>query len=117
MELDRDAQASSIASLEHLHRYELQDLYLKLTREVLPAVARLKGWTLKEDHCFMRVILDQLFQDCWYNHLDRRLTAYKQLNDKQLVQAIQLATVIRSREFDTLEKWNRESLAWRGATD
>jgi len=98
---------------DRLHRCELQERYLNLTRNVLPAIARSEGWALKDDHCFMRVILDQLFQDCWYNHLDRRLTAYKQLNDQQLRRAISLATVIESGEFDTLEKWNRESLRWR----
>ena len=100
-------------SADRLHRYELQERYLKLTRHVLPAIARMKGWALNEDHCFMRVILDQLFQDCWYNHLDRRLTAYKQLNDQQLLRAISLATVVERGDFDTLDQWNRESLRWR----
>ena len=73
----------------------------------------MKGWALNEDHCFMRVILDQLFQDCWYNHLDCRLTAYKQLNDQQIRGAISLATVVERGDFDTLDQWNRESLRWR----
>ena len=61
----------------------------------------------------MRVILDQLFQDCWYNHLDRRLTAYKQLNDEQLRRAIGLGTMIAAGDVVALENWNRESLHWR----
>ena len=61
----------------------------------------------------MRVILDQLFQDCWYHHLDRRLTAYKQLNDEQLRRAIFLGTMIERGDVVALEKWNRESLRWR----
>ena len=113
VDFDRYREIMGHKSADRLHRYELQERYLKLTRHVLPAVARMKGWALKEDHCFMRVILDHLFQDCWYNHLDRRLTAYKQLNDQQLRRAISLATVIEGGEFDTLDKWNRESLRWR----
>lgn len=59
--------------LSELHRYELQDRYLELTRVELPAEARRRDWVVIEDHCFMRIILDRLFGDCWYNHLDRRL--------------------------------------------
>ena len=93
---DRYSEIRNHDSADGLHRYDLQDRYLKLVRHSPPAIARLKGWGLKEDHCFMRVILDQLFQDCWYNHLDRRLAAYKQLNNDQLRRAIALGTVIEN---------------------
>lgn len=76
------------------HRYVLQDKYIELTRFTLPAKARSSEWSLTEDHCFMRVILDQLFQGCWYDHLDRRLVAYKQLNERQLQIAIELGEAI-----------------------
>lgn len=110
---ERYGELQGGGSVDGLHRYELQDRYLELTRHSLPAIARLKGWSLKEDHCFMRVILDQLFQDCWYNHLDRRLRAYKQLNEAQLRRAIYLGKIIESGDVVTLERWNRESLHWR----
>ena len=61
----------------------------------------------------MRVILDQLFQDCWYHHLDRRLAACIQLNDQQVRRAIFLGTMIERGDVVALEKWNRESLHWR----
>lgn len=96
------------------HRYELQDRYLALTRTELPAKARLGGWGVKDDHCFMRIILDQLFQGCWYDHLDRRLVAYKQLNNEKLTQAIALAETLLAGDTETLALWNRESLQWRG---
>ncbi|MAI33909.1 MAG: hypothetical protein L7W43_16210 [Rubripirellula sp.] len=111
--LDRYSELQNHDSANGLHRYELQDRYLELMRHSLPAMARRNGWRLKEDHCFMRVILDQLFQDCWYNHLDRRLTAYKQLNNDQLRRAIILGTAIENGDAVALEKWNRESLHWR----
>jgi hypothetical protein len=96
------------------HRYELQDRYLELTRTELPANARKNGWAMTEDHCFMRIILDQLFGDCWYNHLDRRLTAYKQLGNEQLEKCITMAEQILAGDTKKLEQWNRESLRWRG---
>lgn len=36
------------------------------------------------NHCFNRIILDWLFKDCWYNHLDKNKTALSQLNKEQL---------------------------------
>lgn len=96
------------------HRYELQDRYMELTRTTLPATARRSSWAITEDHCFMRIILDQLFGDCWYNHLDRRLSAYKQLGNQQLEKCIAMAEQILAGDTTTLEHWNRQSLRWRG---
>ncbi|TWU46585.1 hypothetical protein [Rubripirellula reticaptiva] len=96
------------------HRYDLQDRYLELTRKELPAKARLGGWIVKDDHCFMRIILDQLFQGCWYDHLDRRLVAYKQLNNEKLTQVIALAETLLAGDTEILARWNHESLQWRG---
>jgi hypothetical protein len=62
----------------------------------------------------MRILLDQLFQGCWYDHLDRRLTAYKQLNQTQLIAIIAMAEKLLSGDTETLAKWNDESLFWRG---
>ena len=111
--LDRYSEIQGHAGDDGIHRYELQDRYLELMRHSLPAIARSKGWRLKEDHCFMRVILDQLFQDCWYHHLDRRLSAYKQLNDRQLRRANFLGVMIERGDGIALETWNHESLHWR----
>ena len=96
------------------HRYELQERYLELPRTEVPAKARLGGWVVNQDHCFMRIILDQLFQGCWYDFLDRRLVAYKQLSDEQLTQAIAMGEQLLSGDTTTLQRWNNESLAWRG---
>ncbi|MEM6689434.1 MAG: hypothetical protein AAF664_08415 [Planctomycetota bacterium] len=105
---------SAADELETKHRYELQDRYLQLTRFELPAKARQSGWELTEDHCFMRVILDQLFKACWYDHLDRRLTAYKQLTEDQLHRCIEMAEKILEGDVDSLQRWNTQSLQWRG---
>ncbi|MEM9943196.1 MAG: hypothetical protein AAF939_16655 [Planctomycetota bacterium] len=95
------------------HRYVLQSQYLDLTQVELPALAKSNGWLIKHDHCFMRIILDQLFNDCWYNHLDRRLRAYKQLNNQQLKTAISLGRAIADQGEAILNIWNRQSLQWR----
>ena len=62
----------------------------------------------------MRVILDNLFLDCWYNHLDRRLRAYKQLSNQQLQEAIALAEKILREGDEALRPLNAASLRWRG---
>jgi hypothetical protein len=95
-------------------RYELQHAYLELCRVRLPAQARRQGWSLRDDHCFMRIILDHLFGDCWYHHLDQRLTAYKQLNVNQLTQAVGLAEQLLRQGQPLLAKMNASSLRWRG---
>jgi len=106
---------SAEEELNSQHRYELQDRYLELTRIELPAEARKRGWVVIHDHCFMRIILDRLFGDCWYHHLDRRQTAYKQLREDQLIMCIKMAKQILKGDVEALVRWNQESLAWRRA--
>ncbi len=100
--------------IDPIDRYELQDRYLELTRFILPAEARINNWLIQDDHCFMRIILDHVFGGCWYDHLDRRLTAYKQLNDEQLVKALRLANKILREGKQVVLKMNEQSLIWRG---
>ncbi len=96
-----------------MDRYDLQNRYLDLTRVTLPSLGRTRGWVVKEDHCFMRIVLDHLFADCWYNHLDRRLRAYKQLNDTQLAQAVAIAERMSRADDKTISRMNAQSLVWR----
>ncbi|MEL6310975.1 MAG: hypothetical protein AAFR76_10520 [Planctomycetota bacterium] len=97
-------------------RYDLQERYLDLVRLALPHRARSDpggGWPISEDHCFMRVVLDNLFSGCWYDHLDRRLVGYKQLSDEQLVRAIELAESMLREGPELAASLNERSLAWR----
>ena len=94
-------------------RYDLQTRYLDLTQVVLPSLGRTRGWPVTEDHCFMRIVLDHVFGDRWYNHLDRRLRAYKQLNNTKLAQAVSIAEKMSHADNETIEKMNAQSLAWR----
>ena len=37
----------------------------------LPSLAEANDWELRLNHCFARVILDNLFQGDWHHHLQR----------------------------------------------
>ncbi|MEN1678491.1 MAG: hypothetical protein AAGJ46_02785 [Planctomycetota bacterium] len=95
-------------------RYALQERYLELTRDRLPRAAEQNGWRVQNDHCFMRIALDHACCGCWYDHLDRRLRAYKQLTTAQLEVAVACAERMLAEGEPAVEELNRQSLAWRG---
>ena len=65
---------------------DLITIFKRLINHDLPA----KYTTpVRFNHCFNRVILDWLFNDCWYNHLSKKKTAISQLNAQQLQAAIE----------------------------
>ena len=91
----------------------LIDDYLRLTRNILPCLARRKGcdWPIREDHCFQRVVLDTICGGVWYAHLKR--PAYKHLTRDQAKKAVDLSRAIADGRAD-LHQLNRQSLVWRG---
>ena len=95
-------------------RADLEDRYLELVRRRLPAAAREGGWVLREDHCFGRVLLDDAVGGCWYDVLDRRRTAFRQLDDEQLAGAVALAERLLQQGDPLLRELDARSLAWRG---
>ena len=95
-------------------RAELEARYRQLVREVLPAAARSHGWVLRDDHCFGRVLLDDAVGGCWYDVLDRRRTAFRQLDDAQLAGAVALAERLVEEGDPLLRELDARSLAWRG---
>ncbi len=89
--------------------------YRRLTRLELPAAAARHRWHLRYDHCFMRIILDDLFGDCWYRHLDRRKgSAESQLAVAQLRRAVETARALLRDGEPGLRALDDRSLAWRG---
>ncbi|MGB3588592.1 MAG: hypothetical protein WBA23_18740 [Tunicatimonas sp.] len=94
---------------------KLRKEYLTLTNQQLPQLAKEQRLPVRFNHCFQRIILDTLFQDCWYNHLSRkgRTPAYQQLNEDQLAQAIILAEQM-IKNPQTIKELNRRSLQYRG---
>lgn len=93
----------------------LHEEYLHLTNEMLPSLAKQRKFPVRFNHCFQRIILDNLFGCCWYDALDKSQgAAYKQLNKNQLETAISLAKQIISRPDEYIEELNNNSLHWRG---
>ena len=87
--------------------------YMKFAKKVMPSMATDKqlNWPVKYDHCFQRIVLDNICNGCWYDHLKR--PAYKHLSNSQALKAIKLCEDIISGNAD-LNALNRQSLIWRG---
>ena len=87
--------------------------YMHLTKEGLPSLARSDqtDWPVSEDHCFHRIILDQVCGGVWYEHLGR--PAYKHLTNDQAQSAVELCRDIAEGRLD-LQQLNQQSLVWRG---
>lgn len=96
------------------HRQILEQWYLLLTREKLPQQAQVEQWPIQQDHCLQRVVLDNLFQDCWYNHLKRSKPAYRQLDNLQLGQALLLLYRMEQEGEPLVAVLNVSSLTFRG---
>lgn len=94
---------------------KLHEEYLHLTNEVLPNLAKQRKFPVRFNHCFQRIILDNLFGCCWYDILHKSQGAvYKQLNATQLEKAIALASSIISQPDEYIQQLNNNSLRWRG---
>jgi hypothetical protein len=93
----------------------LRTQYLELTNQILPRLATSRHFPVRYNHCFQRIILDNLFDRCWYEVLERNQEpAYKQLTEDQLEQAIVLANNMIHQPNSYLQKLNQNSLNWRG---
>lgn len=93
---------------------QLQDRYLKLVNDELPLQAQSREFPVRLNHCFARIILDNLFERCWYEVIDRKQgAAYKQLTAEQLQQAIALSEAMIANPDTYIQKLNRNSLTWR----
>jgi hypothetical protein len=95
-------------------RRRLEERYRALVRTELPARARAQGWVLRHDHCVGRVLLDDAVGGCWYDHLDRRRTAFAQLTDQQLAGAVALGERLLEEGDPLLLQLDARSLRWRG---
>ena len=89
--------------------------YLELINQKLPEEAEKRDFPVRFNHCFARIILDNLFQRCWYEAIDRKKgAAYKQLSESELTKAIALAQEIVDRPDSYIKELNQNSLRWRG---
>lgn len=92
-------------------RAALEAAWLDLTRRALPAVAAERGWPVRADHCFQRILLDHATQGAWYAAIPLR-PAYRHVDEAVLARAVALGRAALSGEAD-LPELNRRSLDWR----
>lgn len=85
---------------------------LHYVKNVLPAIASTKKntWPIHHDHCFMRVILDNICGCAWYETIPS--PAYKNLTHEQASAALKLAKQI-ANEHVSLHVLNQRSKFWR----
>ncbi len=91
---------------------ELRQRFKALTERELPALAKLRHWPLRLDHCFKRVCLDWACDDCWYTHIRR--PAERHLEGETLRRAVRCAEDLLAGDLALLQKRNAQSLGWRG---
>lgn len=92
-------------------RSALEQHWLQLVGETLPALAPDRDWPVRYDHCFARILLDQVCGGRWYDHVPAR-PAYRHLATDKLRAAIALAEAVAAGTAD-LHALNRDSLGWR----
>ncbi|WP_420863217.1 hypothetical protein [Algirhabdus cladophorae] len=92
---------------------DLVSHYMVLTKEVMPQMARDPAikWPVQNDHCFQRIVLDNVCGGPWFDHLAR--PAYKHLSRDQAVRAVGLCEAIIAGDANLYEL-NTKSLIWRG---
>jgi len=93
-------------------RGEVEDYYMRLTSDMLPGMADPGTWPIVNDHCFMRVCLDNAFGDVWYGYVDDR-PAYRNIEDRKLVKATSLALHMYHYSPHAVRRLNERSLYWR----
>ena len=92
---------------------ELKDQLRHLANDVFPATARRDGYPIVMNHCFLRVVYDNLFGQKWQEVLGTKKPAIHQLDETQLRRAIALGNeIIADRR--RCEILNQRSLEWRG---
>ena len=96
---------------------QLRDTYRRKVHQELPERAQNSdNWPIHLDHCFGRVVLDNLFEDEWYDHVDGR-PAYEHLSTQELGAAIDIADRMLAEGRPAVERLNENSLRWRGKLD
>lgn len=72
--------------------------------------AEITKYPVRFDHCFKRIILDQMFQGVWYNFVEK--PAYKHLTEDQKKEFQDKVNLLLEKPEVCFE-WNQQSLAWR----
>ena len=86
----------------------------ELANRTFPATA--KGdqrYPIKLNHCFLRVVYDNLVEDKWRRVLTGEGPAINQLTGEQLERAVELGEAITA-DPDLCRTLNQRSVEWRG---
>ena len=94
-----------------MNREKLVEDWFALTREEMPALAGERGWPVRFDHCFQRILLDNAVGAKWTTAIAS--PAYRNAPASILAKATALGTDCVAGRAD-LADLNRRSLAWRG---
>lgn len=92
-------------------RAALEAAWLALTRHEMPALAAARGWPVRADHCFQRILLDNAVGGVWYDAIRGR-PAYRCADADVLDRALALGRAAVAGKAD-LAALNACSLAWR----
>lgn len=91
----------------------LKDRLRQLANTDFPAAARSGDYPVRFNHCFLRIVYDNLFGGKWQEALSNGKPAIHQLTEEQLTAAIELG----ERLIDDpahCRLLNERSLRWRG---
>ena len=94
-----------------MERDALVAKWFELTRVRMPCCARERGWPVRFDHCFQRILLDNAVGAKWTEHIAS--PAYRNAPDRVFVKAIALGEDCVAGRQD-LAVLNQRSLQWRG---
>lgn len=89
----------------------LREKYLDLVNKQLPAAARDGSYPVRFNHCFARIILDNICGCEWYKMIEK--PAYKHMTEAQLKQAIALGEELLTNP-EACFAANTASLQYRG---
>ena len=94
----------------------LREAYVRTVTSALPKRARRRGdWPIDADHCFARVVLDNVFEDVWYDHVVGS-PAYEHLSADELRAANAIAERMLDGGKPVDTTLNRRSLRWRAGS-
>ena len=92
-------------------REELEARWFALTSDDMPAVAAERGWPVRFDHCFQRILLDNAVDRPWREVI--AAPAYREAPDRVLEAAIALGEATLAG-LEDLSALNHKSLEMRG---
>jgi hypothetical protein len=84
--------------------------WFELTNQILPEMANQLKWPVSQNHCFMRICLDESFGKPW--HACVRQPAIRHMTDEQLQRAIDVAELI-IKQPELIFAMNDRSIAIR----